>query len=41
MLYQENREQTKSDVLICFLIQIENDPQEFALYCVHRSGGRT
>lgn len=22
-----------------FLPQIENDPQEFSLYCVHQSGG--
>lgn len=22
-----------------FIQQIENDPQEFALYCVHQSGG--
>lgn len=36
------------DVIVCvsgsplgfhFVLQIENDPNEFALYCVHQSGG--
>lgn len=27
-------------IFLCmFILQIENDPQEFALYCVHQSGG--